>query len=257
MTELANDDTGGSGRLLVLLPGAGDLRSEHRFIAGSLAASGFRVITADLPGHGDSPIAAEYTVESTARALVELIEAADGGPAVVVACSFAPAAAVWAAVERPDLIDRIVALSPHFDGDESLKGRMVSLVTRATLRGPWAAGMWAKLYAGWYKSNPPADLANEIERLKVMFSDSDRRRAVRETLTASRDGVAERMQRVGVPTLVVFGSADDHFDDPVTEADAVARRLGGESLVVDGAGHYPHVEQPEVVTDAIRSFLDR
>lgn len=115
MTELAHDDTGGSGRLVVLLPGAGDLRSEYRFIAGPLAAAGFRVITADLPGHGESPSTTEYTVESTAEALRGLIETADGGPAVVVACSFAPAAAVWAAAERPDLIDGIVALSPHFD----------------------------------------------------------------------------------------------------------------------------------------------
>lgn len=257
VTQLAHDDTGGPGRLIVLLPGAGDLRSEHRFIAGPLAASGLRVITADLPGHGESPLASEYTVESTARALIDTIEAVDGGPAVVVACSFAPAAAVWAAVERPDLIDGIVALSPHFEGDDSLKGRFLNLAIKGSLRGPWAAGMWAKLYAGWYKTNPPGDLGAEIESIKAMLSDSDRRRAVRETLTASRDGVAERMQKVGAPTLVIFGSADDHFDDPVTEADEIAHRLGGESLMVEGAGHYPHVERPAVVADAIKSFLDR
>lgn len=257
MTELAHDDTGGSGRLVVLLPGAGDLRSEHRFIAGPLAAAGFRVITADLPGHGESPTTTEYTVESTAEALLGLIETADGAPAVVVACSFAPAAAVWAAAERPDLIDGIVALSPHFDGDESFKGRFMNLATRLLLRGPWAAGMWAKLYAGWYKANAPADLDAEIGRMKVMLADPDRRQAVRETLTANRDGMAERMERVGVQTLVVFGSADDHFEDPIAEAEETARRLGGESLVVEGAGHYPHVERPDVVLDAIGSFLTR
>lgn len=257
MTNLAHDDTGGSGRLLVLLPGAGDLRSEYRFIAGPLASAGFRVITADLPGHGDSPTAAEYTVESTALALVDLIESVDAGPAVVVACSFAPAAAVWAAVDRPDLIDGIVALSPHFEGDDTLKGRILNLAIKASLRGPWAAGMWAKLYAGWYKTNPPADLEAELGRMKVMLSDPKRRKAVRETLTADRAGMAERMDRVSVPTLTIFGSKDDHFEDPVAEAHEIARRLGGEVVTVDGAGHYPHVERPDLVMDAIGSFLAR
>lgn len=257
MTNLAHDDSGGSGRLLVLLPGAGDVRSEYRFIAGPLADAGFRVITADLPGHGDSPTADEYTVESTARAIVDLIEAADGGPAVVVACSFAPAAAVWAATDRPDLIDGIVALSPHFDGDDTIKGRFLNFAIEASLRGPWAAGMWAKLYAGWYKTNRPADLETELGRMKVVLSDPMRRKAIRQTLTADRTGVAERMDRVAVPTLTIFGSADDHFEDPAAEASEIARRLNGEAQVVDGAGHYPHVERPDLVLDAIRTFLAR
>jgi len=206
MSPLAHDDSGGSGRLIVLLPGAGDLRSEHRFLAEPLIADGYRVVTADLPGHGDSPTSTEYTVESTARSLIELLEAVDGGPAVVVACSFAPAAAGGGAVERPDLIDGIVALSPHFDGDDSVKGRMLNFAIRASLRGPWAGGMWAKLYAGWYKTNPPADLDAEIGRMKAMLSNPSRRKAVRETLTANRHGVAERMDRLGVPTLTVFSS---------------------------------------------------
>ena len=54
--------------------------------------------------------------------MVGLIEAVDAGPAVVVGTSFAPAAAVWAAAERPDLVAGIVAISPHLHADRSLKG---------------------------------------------------------------------------------------------------------------------------------------
>jgi pimeloyl-ACP methyl ester carboxylesterase len=238
-----------------MLPGAGDLRSEYRFVVGSLAAAGYRVVTADLPGHGESATADEYTVSSTSAALVDLITALDAGPAVVVACSFAPAAATWAATERPDLIDGIVALSPHFHADDSIKGKVLTAAIKLMLRGPWAPGLWAKLYRGWYKSGPPADLDAEIGRIKTMLTDPQRRRAVRETLTASRDGVHERMARVGVPTLTIFGSADDHFVDPTDEAERTAAELGGRALVIDGVGHYPHVEYPEAVADAIHSFL--
>jgi pimeloyl-ACP methyl ester carboxylesterase len=250
-TSLAYDDAGGSGPLLIMLPGAGDVRSEYRH----LSVDGYRVVTADLPGHGDSPIADEYTVASTADALIGLIEEIGGGPAVVVACSFAPAAAVWAATERPDLFAGIVAISPHFHSDDSLKGRFLNRLIRVMLRGPWAGKLWASLYSGWYKMSPPGDLDAQLELLRTMLSDPARRKAVRETLTAGREGVATRMESLQLPTLTIFGTADDHFADPAAESATVASQLGGTRLLVDGAGHYPHVESPEVVAAGIEAFL--
>lgn len=255
--RLAYDDTGGDGRLVVLLPGAGDLRSEYRFLVDPLASSGYRVVAADLPGHGDSPPATAYTVRAAADAVVDLIAAVDAGPAVLVGTSFAPAAAVWAAAERPELVDGIVAISPHLHADRSLKGRATNLAIRALLRGPWAGAVWAKLYIGWYKTTPPDDLESEVARLRAMLADPARRRAVRQTLTADREGVDARISRFDVPTLVVFGAADDHFPDPTAEARATGNALGGEHVIVDGAGHYPHVEQPQIVAAAVQAFLDR
>jgi pimeloyl-ACP methyl ester carboxylesterase len=254
-TVLAHDDTGGDGRLLLLLPGAGDLRSEHRFLSGILAGEGFRVVTADLPGHGESAPAAEYTVEATANAIIDLVEGLDAGPAVVVANSFAPAAAVWAATERPELIAGIVAISPHLYADDSVKAKAQGLGLELLLRGPWAPAMWASFYRGWYKTDPPADLDRELEKLRAMFSNPASRTAARRTLTAHRNGVADRVQRLGVPTLTVFGSKDDHFEDPVAMAASTAAELKGDQLVVNGAGHYPHVEQPEPVASAIVAFV--
>lgn len=255
--QLAHDDSGGHGRLVVMLPAAGDLRSEYRLIVDRLASAGNRIVTADLPGHGDSPTTSAYTVAATADAIANLIEGVGAGPAVVVGTSFAPAAAVWAAAEHSDLIRGIVAISPHLHADRSLKGRMTGMAIKGLLRGPWAAAVWARLYTGWYKASPPSDLDSEVSRLRAMLADPSRRRAVRQTLTADRVGMDDRIARVEVPSLVVFGSADDHFPDPVAEARATAQMLHGEHLVVDGAGHYPHVEQPDVVAAAIRTFLDQ
>ena len=240
-----------------MLPGAGDVRSEYRFMIDTLAAAGFRVVNADLPGHGESAPAERYTVADTAAAIGDLIATIDAGPAAVVATSFAPAAAVWAAAERPETIDAIVAISPHLHEDTSVKGRMSSASIRMLLRGPWAGSLWTKLYTGWYKKSPPSDLDAETAKLRDMLAQPSGRRAVRKTLTAGRDGVTERIERIELPTLTVFGSADDHFTDPVATANETATELSGEHMVVDGAGHYPHVEQPEAVASAIVSFLQR
>ncbi|MGH2392790.1 MAG: alpha/beta fold hydrolase [Candidatus Limnocylindria bacterium] len=254
--ELAHDDSGGPGRLVLLLPGAGDLRSENRFLALALASAGHRVVSADLPGHGGSPAAAGYGVEETAAALVDLIDHLEAGPAVVVGASFAPAAAVWAATSQPDRVDAVVAISPHFESDDSLKGMMLTAATRGLLHGWWAAPAWERLYRSWYKSRTPDDLDVEIQRMRTMLADPERRKAVRETLTAHRHGVADRMAEFDAPSLVVFGEADDHFADPAAEAARVASRLGGEILMVAGAGHYPHVERPDVVAPRVLTFLD-
>lgn len=251
---LAYDDTGGPGDLVVLLPGAGDLRSEYRFLVDRLVDAGHRVVSADLPGHGDSPPAPRYTVESTADALVDLVRQLDTGPATVIGTSFPPAAAVWAAAEHPELFTGLVAISPHLTDEVSW---FLRTTTKGLLSGPWAGRVWAKLYSGWYKAAPPADLEVEIGRMKAMLAEPARRRAVRETLTADRTGVDQRITRLRLPSLTVFGSHDDHFGDPAAEAKSVAERLNGEYLMIDGAGHYPHVEQPGQVADAIVAFLDR
>ncbi|MGF1665062.1 MAG: alpha/beta fold hydrolase [Acidimicrobiia bacterium] len=252
--RLAYDDCG-NGPLLVMLPGAGDVRTEYRSMVDRLVDAGYRVVTADLPGHGDSPLAPTYTVASTAAAVIDLIEHLDDGAATVIATSFAPAAAVWAAVDRPDLVSAVVAISAHLDADNSLKGQLQTGAIRAMLAGPWAPSAWARIYRSWYKQVEPTDLDREIRRMRSMLADSARRRAVLETLTANRNGMAERIAALSVPTLAVYGSADDHFVDASAEAAAVAQRLGGEHLVVEGAGHYPHVEFPDLVTALILDFL--
>ena len=56
------------------------------------------------------------------------------------------------------------------------------------------------------------------------------------------------------PTLVVMGSKDPDFRDPRAEAEWVAERLRGRYEIVEGAGHYPHAEMPEVTSPLVLSF---
>ena len=82
----------------------------------TLVAGGARVVTVDLRGHGDSSADwPGYGMAETAADLMALLDHLDAGPAAVVATSFAPAAALWAAADRPDLIGRLVLISAHLD----------------------------------------------------------------------------------------------------------------------------------------------
>lgn len=249
---IAYDDTGGDGPLLVLLPGAGDVRAEYRFLAPALGAIGARVVTTDLRGHGDSsPDWPSYGMAETAADLVALLDHLAAGAATVVATSFAPTAALLAAADRPELIDGLVLISAHLEAAPAWQRIPLSLM----LRGPFAGSLWAKQFRTWHPGSPPADLDEQARALADMMGDRARRRAVRETLTAHRNGLAERIERVDVPTLVVMGGADSHFGDPTAEGASIAARTGGTLQVVPGAGHYPHVEYPGQVAAAIEDFL--
>lgn len=250
--SIAFDDSGGSGPLVVMLPGAGDVRDEYRFVAPELVESGTRVVAADLRGHGDSTADwPAYGMAESAADLVALLDHLDAGPATVVATSFAPAAALWAAADRPDLIGRLVLISAHLEAAPIWQSLPLGLM----LRGPFAGKLWAGQFRKWHPAAPPADLEEHATALIAMMADPGRRRAVRETLTAHRNGLAARIAQMDVPTLVVMGGADSHFKDPAAEGASIAADTGGKVLVVPDAGHYPHVEFPGQVSSAIAEFL--
>ena len=103
-------DVAGSGPLVVLVPGMGDLRAGYRFLAPALRAAGYRVACTDLRGHGDSdPTFPSYGDDETADDVAALI-AELGGPAIVVGNSMGAGSAVLAAARRAELV--IARLEP-------------------------------------------------------------------------------------------------------------------------------------------------
>ena len=79
--------------------------------------------------------------------------------------------------------------------------------------------------------------------------------ALQQMLLASKAASAARVTAVKLPALVVMGSKDPDFKDPGAEARWVAESLGGRCEIVVDAGHYPHVEMPEVTGPLLLSFL--
>ena len=67
-------------------------------------------------------------------------------------------------------------------------------------------------------------------------------------------GLKKRIHRVSAPTLLVWGK-EDRLVAPVY-ADEFTRRIAGSRVhTVSGAGHAPHLEQPEAVARVVKEFL--
>ena len=250
--NLAYDDTGGTGKVVILAPGAGDIRSEYRFLAPRLSEAGYRVVTFDLRGHGESESSfSSYRVVDTAGDILALIDHLDAGAATVIGTSFSPAAALWAAAEAPEKIKKLVLISAHLKDSSPFQNFLLNTI----LRGPWKAHLWEIFYKSWYPSQKPSDIEVYSRQLRASIAPASRAKAVRATLTASRDGLNERLTKVKLPALVIMGSKDSHFKNPEEEAEFIASKVSGQVQIIDGAGHYPHAEMPNEVAPFILEFL--
>jgi pimeloyl-ACP methyl ester carboxylesterase len=64
------------------------------------------------------------------------------------------------------------------------------------------------------------------------------------------------LRRIDIPTLVIWGSHDGIVDTDYGRAFA-AEIPDTEFVLVDEAGHYPHMERPQLVADLLVDFVDR
>ncbi len=245
----------GDGPLVVCLPGMGELAAAYRFTVPALVDAGFRVAVLDLRGHGLSDVGFDrYDDVAAGEDLLALLDEL-GGPAVLVGTSMGAGAAAWAAAERPSAVSGIALLGP-FVRNTPMNPLLVAAF-RAAMSGPWARKVWVAYLPKLYPGHRPDDFAEHVAEVAASLRRPGYAKAFVRTTRTSHAPVEARLDQVSAPTLVVMGTADPDFPDPAAEAAWVADRLSGEVLLVEGAGHYPQVQHPEVVNPALVAFARR
>jgi pimeloyl-ACP methyl ester carboxylesterase len=251
---IAYDDSGGDGELVIMWPGMGALRSEYRYLAPALGDAGYRVVTADLRGHGESSVGwPEYTLPAVGGDILALIKHIDSGPAHIIGTSFSPGAAVWAAAERPEAIRSLILIGAFVrDPQPSF---MQKLTTGVLLRGPWKVPMWITYYKTLYPRRKPDDFEAYLSDLSTNLKEPGRFEALMGLGFTTKIDSEQRLKQVKVPALVMMGSKDPDWPDPEAEAVFIVEALSAELVMIDGAGHYPQTEMPEQATPPILKFL--
>jgi pimeloyl-ACP methyl ester carboxylesterase len=249
---IAYDDSG-DGPLIICVPSMGDLRQEYRYLIPGLASAGYRVISMDVRGHGEtSPAWPDYSVGAIGSDVLDIVRSLDAGPALVIGTSMAAGAGVWAAAEAPTLVSGLVLVGPFVrgDGDAWLK-----LLFSVIFARPWGPSMWLRYYATLYPSRKPDDFTWYSRTLQNNLKQPGRMEALVSMLMASKSASEERLLRVTAPTLVLMGTKDRDFKDPEAEAQWVAQSLRGTYRMIQGLGHYPHAEMPEFTASLILDFM--
>jgi pimeloyl-ACP methyl ester carboxylesterase len=277
----------GAGATFVCVPGLGDVRAEYRRLAPLLAAEPGvrRVVIADLRGMGGSEPsfgAGAYTPHATGEDILSVLRAEgvgadEKGSTILVGCSMSAASCVAAAKEtKPEgrnVVSGVVLLSPFlwdrpmpFGVAGLLKGLMGNNITGPSF---WTS-YYSSLYTNKTSEGPVPDLPSYVASLKRNIAADPRRcSVVLEHMLASKGTCEAAIPSLGerkLPVLSVFGSDDKDFAKELGgvrgEGDALvarlrkgytedAARLVEPAVIVDCAGHYPHVEAPIAVAAAI------
>ena len=254
--RLAYDDTGGAGPLVVGLPGMGDLRSEYRALRPLLAAAGYRVVTMDVRGFGETSATwPDVSARSVGQDVVQLVAHLQAGPAVVLGNSFAAGAALWAAHESPDRVRAVGLLGPIVR--DAPPNAVMSALVRLGFAGPWRVAFWMAYWKSLFPLCRPADHAAAAAALAANLREPGRMDTLRRMVALSKADTAALVPQSRVPALVVMGTRDPDFKDARAEAAWLAAALGAPLLLVEGAGHYPHLEQADLVAPPLLDFLRR
>ncbi|KQP53869.1 alpha/beta fold hydrolase [Agreia sp. Leaf283] len=247
-------DIQGSGPLLVLVPGMGELRSSYRHLTPSLVAAGYTVATTDLRGHGDSDTSfTAYGDVATAGDIQALVTEL-GRPAVIVGNSLAAGAAVIVAAEHPAQVDGLVLVGPFVRNPPA--NALLLGAFRLMMNPLWIAGVWKAYMPTLYAGRKPDDFTEYRAAVVSSLKRSAYGKAFSLTTRQTDHDPAEaKLASVAAPTLVIMGEKDPDFKNPAAEAAFIGDALAAKVVMVPEAGHYPQAQQPKITSDAILAFL--
>jgi pimeloyl-ACP methyl ester carboxylesterase len=261
---IAYEVTGAAGPLVVLAHGMGDSRAAYRFLAPGLVEAGHRVAAMDLRGHGESSVDwPSYTRTAIAGDLIALVEHV-GGPAVLVGHSIAGGAATIAAATAPELVTAVVELGPFTRKQHIRLGDLRSAPFRRGMTHLVGTGVlgstrqWTKYLDVAHPGPKPADWDTRLDEISAMLGEPGRMKAVQAMGKTSPADAGEQLGNVTCPVLVVQGSLDPDWASPRAEGEAIVAALPpglGRLEMIEGAGHYPHVQFPQQTLDAVLTFL--
>lgn len=244
----------GTGPVVLCLHGMGDRRREFEHLVPPLVEAGYRVITADLRGIGESRgIFAAYTIEALATDIQAILDAESVEQAFLVACSVSAASAGQFALEHPERVRGLVMISPMV---YSAANKLVPILTAAMLRIPVIGrAMWINYFKTLYPLHPVQE--DYLQEIKTMVKQPGSMRSLAGMAMAPR--LDERLAQLSVPTLAYFCTKDPDFGNEQGMRQAAARFQQqiphAQIVVLEGLGHYPHHEAPEQVVPTVQQWL--
>ena len=233
---------GSSGRPMLLIHTAGQQSLQWRFVIPYFAERGFYALAPDLPGHGKSllnqfkPIT---SIHAFAEILWELLRSLQLDPPVVVGCSIGGDIALDLAVHHGSQIPAVVACqsaayTPTFPPQAIEMGLEDSGVPSYSDQG-YLSGLSACGSKAEKERVAEIVWTRRFGDPKIYYSD---------LIGWIRHDLRPHLSKVSCPVLCVWGNEDYFVPRPLVE-ETVAGIPNARLEILDGIGHYPHIETPE------------
>lgn len=227
-------DEHGSGEPLVLLHGG---MVDARWFEPNLAplAERFHVYTPDLRGHGHTPDPeGPYTFQAITDDAIAFLETVIGGPAHLVGHSVGAFVLMQVAMQRPDLVDRLVMISGGF----SKHGDAVPQA-----EGDWDIDAMQQFLGPAYAEVSP----DGADHFRVVAAKVGEMSAKEPYLEQSE------LAAIQARTLIMF--ADDDLSTLQHAIEMYDVIPNAELAIVPGTSHFLTQEKPELVNQILLDFL--
>ena len=257
----------GSGPPVVLVHGMVNSSRHWREVALRLAET-HTVIAPDLIGHGDSATPrGDYSLGAHAAAIRDLLVAIGVGPATFVGHSLGGGVAMQFFWQFPERIERLALVSSGGLGPEvrwMLRGAALPGAATA-IRAAAGRRALAALSSGgdWLdrRGSRGAAYLRAVVRAMRPLEQSGGREAFLGTLRAVIDFHGQRVSAVDrlyllgpVPSLIVWGERDRTI--PIEHGRQAHELIPGSRFVsLPRAAHFPHLEDPEGLSEALLDFI--
>lgn len=211
-----------------------------------------RVLALDARGHGESTWdGAEFTVDDMAADAAAVIEDFGAGPADVIGLSMGGSTALSLAVNRPDLVHRLVlADATAWYGPDSV-AEWAQRADRAqhTDRRAQLDFQRDRWFADTFREQHP----DEVERVCEIFAATDSKAHAAACRALGGLDARDRLGDVEAGTLVLVG-AEDYATPPAMSEELAAGIKGARLRVLDHARHLSLLERPDRWPDVAAHF---
>lgn len=260
MLRLAIEDVG-EGRPVVLLHG---LTATRRYVvmgSKALLKAGFRMVSYDARGHGESepaPAPDAYGYECLAADLIDVLDSLGIERAVLAGASMGAHTAIRLALEEPDLVAGLVLVTPAFHPghppDLDRWDRLSEALRTGGVDGFVAAYGEAEHLDERYRDTVLKVVRQRLERHQHPEAVADALRCVpRSQPFASLDD----LERIGAPTIVVPSRDEADPGHPLEVGVEYAERIPGAELRVEDEGSSPLAWQGAQLSKVIAELAGR
>ncbi|MDX1480705.1 MAG: alpha/beta fold hydrolase [Woeseiaceae bacterium] len=217
----------------------------------------FRCIAYDHRGQGKSEVTESgYDIDSLTDDAAALIDALGIAPCHFVGLSMGGFVGMRLGFRKPDLLKSLTLMETSADPEAPERKRryaLLNFVARWFGLGSVANRVMPIMFGRTFLNDPSR--AEERDRWRTTMSSGDTRginRSVEGVIR--RQGVADEIAAIRLPTLVLVG--DEDAATPPERAERIRAAIPGARLkIIPGAGHSSTIEQPQLVTEALSEFL--
>jgi len=244
-------ESAADGPLLLLGPSLGTASAVLWEDVIPILADRFRIVSWDLPGHGQSPKASEpFSLAEIAEAVVNLRREIGGSRAYYAGVSVGGAIGLEAALGFPGAFDAfaIVCSGAKIGTFESWKERAHHVRTQST------SSLVVPSAQRWFAPESPSNRPEITGRLLHTLANADDENYALIAEALGDYDVRDRLGEIEVPVIAIYGEYDtvttrDH-------AEEIAKGVrNGRVFPVEDASHLAPAEQPAIVASALREFF--